>query len=397
MKSKRLGNNRELNDSNRLSYTRPELVRFWSKRNEITPDDVTGCSGVEVWWSCENGHEWKRAPNYQRSACPTCSLADGRRGYHRKWGDEEIEALKRIYSDHDKYTMMASFPNRTWPAISLAAHKLGLRRNDPSKGLRESKVERLLEDKPEAYYWAGFLAADGYISEGFRLKVTLAEVDRNHMEKLSRFLCAKIRTETAHNPTRKVITITAMHKSALADFCRKYGWSNRKTYHPLKIPLDGNSLIAFIVGFIDGDGCIRKQCGRRDALLRVKCHSSWFENMRFMEDKLYSILGVNKSRYGEDKTFTRIDARGYASLIITNNHLLCELKRRAVLLNLPIMSRKWDNIELEYDRGDVYRLLEERVSIIKGMLSDGKSILDISKTLGMEYHACYMFVRRRCT
>ncbi len=49
-----------------------------------------------------------------------------------------------------------------------------------------------------------------------------------------------------------------------------------------------------------------------------------------------------------DKNLTRIDSRGYAKLIISNTEDLKKLKIKALNLNLPILTRKWDIIDLNY-------------------------------------------------
>lgn len=49
-----------------------------------------------------------------------------------------------------------------------------------------------------------------------------------------------------------------------------------------------------------------------------------------------------------DKNLTRIDSRGYAKLIISNTEDLKKLKIKALNLNLPILARKWDIIDLNY-------------------------------------------------
>jgi hypothetical protein len=69
--------NRKVCNDNSLKTLRPEIAKQWhpTKNGILTPDDVTVCAGVEVWWVCEKGHEWKTYI-YNRTkgvGCPYCS------------------------------------------------------------------------------------------------------------------------------------------------------------------------------------------------------------------------------------------------------------------------------------------------------------------------------------
>lgn len=61
-----------------LTYGREDLLLQWhdSKNGNLTPADVSFGSHKEIWWRCEKGHEWQRAP-YGRAGklegCPYCA------------------------------------------------------------------------------------------------------------------------------------------------------------------------------------------------------------------------------------------------------------------------------------------------------------------------------------
>ena len=46
---------------NCLQKANPTLAKEWhpTKNSELTPRDVTACSGKKVWWLCSKGHEWE--------------------------------------------------------------------------------------------------------------------------------------------------------------------------------------------------------------------------------------------------------------------------------------------------------------------------------------------------
>jgi hypothetical protein len=63
-------------EENCLQTTSPDLAKEWNceKNHNLTPKDVTAGSNKVVWWTCENGHEWKAKINYRKqdTVCPYC-------------------------------------------------------------------------------------------------------------------------------------------------------------------------------------------------------------------------------------------------------------------------------------------------------------------------------------
>lgn len=60
---------------NDLSTTHPELAAQWHEKNTISIFDVKAKTNKNVWWKCQEGHEWK-TPVYNRAAgknCPYCA------------------------------------------------------------------------------------------------------------------------------------------------------------------------------------------------------------------------------------------------------------------------------------------------------------------------------------
>lgn len=62
-----------------LAAIRPDLAAQWhpSRNGTLTPWDIKPGSGKEIWWICENGHEWQ-APAHRRTTngagCYQCTL-----------------------------------------------------------------------------------------------------------------------------------------------------------------------------------------------------------------------------------------------------------------------------------------------------------------------------------
>ena len=65
---------------NDLATLNPELAKSWSPKNSKKPSEYAISSNTEVWWVCENGHEWKArvADRAEGHGCPYCAG-------HRVW------------------------------------------------------------------------------------------------------------------------------------------------------------------------------------------------------------------------------------------------------------------------------------------------------------------------
>ena len=69
---------RRVSDANRLSTLRPDMVGEWhpTKNGGLTPDDVAVASNRNVWWQCEEGHEWEAvipSRTLNGNGCPFCA------------------------------------------------------------------------------------------------------------------------------------------------------------------------------------------------------------------------------------------------------------------------------------------------------------------------------------
>lgn len=61
---------------NDLVTTNPKLIKEWNyaKNTNLSPNEVTICSGRKVWWKCSQGHEWEAsiANRSKGRRCPYC-------------------------------------------------------------------------------------------------------------------------------------------------------------------------------------------------------------------------------------------------------------------------------------------------------------------------------------
>jgi len=62
-----------------MQATHPELAALWhpDRNGTYNPFNIKAGSGINIWWKCEQGHEWQATPNNmkkpnRRSHCPYC-------------------------------------------------------------------------------------------------------------------------------------------------------------------------------------------------------------------------------------------------------------------------------------------------------------------------------------
>ena len=223
---------------------------------------------------------------------------------------------------------------------------------------RSADLSVLLDDSLTTYYWMGFLLADGSFHNN-RLNLTLSVKDFNHLLKFANY----INYNGSYGTSDTSKSVKCKDIDVISKLKIKFGINDNKTYNPpvsiLKFSSEQN--LALLAGFIDGDGYICKVKNQNNFRLHIKNHKTWLHIL-----KEFSILIS-----GSDK-FCRINKHGYAELIISNTELLKQLKINIIKLNIPIMDRKWNNIDLNFTSR---RILADRLK---------KTVLSLRK-LGFTY------------
>jgi hypothetical protein len=204
----------------------------------------------------------------------------------------------------------------------------------PSRGT----LKPLLEETPEAYYWMGFLLADGHFSEK-RLAVCLAKHDEEHLIKLSQFLANSNGLFPAVNTydkgTNSRLGVWDIDNMKLLK--QRWGIVNNKTISPPDISwVSSDNLIPVLIGFIDGDGCIQKQSKRTNSKISIKNHISWVSFLQQLSDNIHQ-------RFDAVSPKAHINNSGYVILNICRYSIVNQLKLYSN--SLPVMSRKWDIID----------------------------------------------------
>jgi len=274
-----------------------------------------------------------------------------------------MEKLKRICKNCGKeliYKSLVAYNNAN--KIDGLCKSCGAKKR--AKTNRAANLSLLLEDSYESFYWIGFIMADGCFHDD-RLMITLSIRDKEHLQKFANFIeytIPLIDTQTMTSFKSKNIEISPL-------ICSKFDLNSNKTYNPPNsikhFPI--NLQYCLLAGFIDGDGNIQTQSqGRKDYMLRIKTHESWINILKEFNELIDGTTN-----------FTEINNQGYAQLTISNTEILKEFRKKIENYNLPLMRRKWDKIDFNYQSRipDVLILRQSILDDFKNGLSTKESAI----------------------
>jgi hypothetical protein len=298
-----------------------------------------------------------------------------------KWTEGEIDIIVKNYKNMVKETLLNLLPNRNWDSIKLKSATLNLNRSYDF--IRKSNMSNLINDNLESFYWIGFILADGHIHDNSRIKICLSIKDIEHLEKF------RVYTESSDLIIMDKMCLSSLqNKEVCPKICEKFDIRSNKTYSPPNFNLyhfNKELLFSLIVGIIDGDGSISKVFKREDSNLRIHLHKSWLNNLVFIENFIYDYFLIEKV-----KIYSKIGNDGYSILTLSNNTLLKEIKKECIRLNLPIMERKWDNIdENRPTRQEKYTAIKNDAIKLK---KDGVKNSDIIKKLRISKGTFYKYI-----
>lgn len=264
------------------------------------------------------------------------------------WTPEDISYLRANYGKTTSVELCKRL-GRKKHAIAEYARKQGLtipkdENGDTVNTIGKASLRRLLDGSLQSCYWMGYLMADGYMHHGLgQIVLASAEADKDHMGTYATYLGGKAHCYRGISDftglSREHYRVSIADRRAAAKIAQKYDWKPRKTYNPPSIDIlsrafDTNDhFLAFLIGFIDGDGHIVKSHHG----IRVENHASWIDFHQFLLDTLRRIGIVTRD------IKAAINGDGYSDFNL--NHYATEhLKRFIDKHQLTILTRKWDKI-----------------------------------------------------
>ena len=250
--------------------------------------------------------------------------------------------------------------------------------------LYPNKIEKLLEDTPETYYWIGYLLADGNFSNNNRIKFSQSNEDQISVEKFKKYI--EWPCDTYYNEKLRKSEFSVMNINIVPKIMEKFDIKHNKTYCPpdKKIfeDMDVDLLAYLFIGFVDGDGHIANLHNRPDYNLRIKVHSSWYDTLNVFIERLFGLTG-----------YVKINNQGYADLAIGNSQILKQFKKKYFEnISFEPLHRKWDVIDLNY----VGKYEQAKITLekVKELYEQNYSVKDICKTLNLTEGLVYKDIKK---
>lgn len=264
------------------------------------------------------------------------------------WNIDEEEYIKQNYSTTNM-KIMETYLKRTASSIHNKAYRLKIPReindqhSNPHSCNKKRDLSFLLSSNLEAFYWAGFILADGCISQNRELIIKLGNGDKSHLEKLANKIKVNVHPfeRFTKGKPRNFVSISAMDSDLIPILSKKFDFKQAKTYNPpdflyYKSNFSNEELLALIIGYIDGDGCIT--VNRTNISITIECHESWLDFFNsynnFIHD-YFNCLVENKVYRGN---------RGSTIMKIGKRSIIKGIYAFIIEHNLPVLERKWNNM-----------------------------------------------------
>jgi hypothetical protein len=261
------------------------------------------------------------------------------------WTDQKRDRLIELWPQASWEEIEAEFPGVNRHAIGEMARRCGANREIEPQ--RKGDLLPLTEDCPETWYWIGFIAADGWISEGGQVVVTISEKDESHLAKFARFLKTGVGDggSCSYDGYKKsrMVRVAVQDHVVGQQIKQKYGFKKNKTENPLDLGwIDTeDKFFAFWTGFLDGDGSLVKR-SKSCVSFSITCHYNWYSTFQKFEENLFRLLQVKR-----DRDYTRLTKRKHAFISCAKSEIVRGWKEKAINLKLPILKRKWSRIKCQ--------------------------------------------------
>lgn len=203
---------------------------------------------------------------------------------------------------------------------------------------------------PESCYWAGFIAADGCVSERTKpwrttgLVVSLSVKDADHLRRFCKFMrysgpVLERNCKCGYKIGAKSVSVAIYAAYKIADDLRsRFNITPRKTKTLQPPVLDGDLAISFMAGFIDGDGSICQPKGERRPRMAVAGTKAMMDWVKSVCDQHFP---YTYNSMAPAKVNVQCDGFWSYTIGARRTEMLAAKVRS---LNLPVLERKWGKI-----------------------------------------------------
>jgi hypothetical protein len=182
---------------------------------------------------------------------------------NREWSKQDIVDLMQMYPDEDiSRELMIGYFDRTWRIICHKAAALQLRRPRPNT-CRVVRDYFHTIDSDEKAYWLGFIAADGTVDDRPRRYSLTIDLQPHDLHWLQRFRDTIAPSATITQHGERSFSFSIGSKELVTDIVR-LGIKPRKSYNLTWPAVPERFVIAFLLGYFDGDGSFTRRAGRND-------------------------------------------------------------------------------------------------------------------------------------
>ena len=246
------------------------------------------------------------------------------------WTTKELQILSSEYTKASKQELLILFPTNKYSTIVNKANKLKLYRE-----IEGQKLIKLLDGSLISCYWLGFILADGSLTKN-QLRITLAEKDLEHLQKLASYLDypeskLSMRKQTHGYGIGNISYTLCLGDASSVKQVQKYLTLSHtnKTKIPPQLDMSqftDDQITALFVGYFDGDGCKSKN------RLQFSISLEWEIFILDILKRMNNILACNDTPYIKKTKylFVRLNANFTKSLM---SHIQT--------FNLPFLLRKY--------------------------------------------------------
>ena len=323
-----------------------------------------------------------------------------------KYTEKEIQFIKDNYGVL-RYQQMATALNRSLTSVKAKARSVVPYINKQGgSNFSRKKRENNLDDNffknqtESSCYWAGFIAADGFIGKGptrNMLKIHLSSKDKGHLESFKKDIdfdgdikvgLDKYKYKGIYS-YKEYCLIQLFSQNIVLDLKNNFNIENAKSL-TLKPPFLSNkvSIDCFICGYIDGDGSIGLRKTKRGVAISIEMLAT-LEIANWIQDRFSEILNERLNciykRGKKDKNSYRfvVSARRARTIFLHYQSLKC-----------PKLNRKWSQEAKDHcENYKKYKNKERYLEIAKMKLRNFK-IPEIAKILGITDNAVRWYFKQ---